>query len=621
MSTDRRCGICGADESSKWYKGKVFEEEKTCKACGNWENRQIKEKEKKMKKMKGVDLKEFETNWMLEHKEERETRMEKQKKKQADAVSKLEKWRTTFTGIFQSKGGKKNDESANNNPTETERFGPSEAIVYGGEGKEIPFPALVGIQEQWVRKTEEERKAEVKRLTPLRVDGKVTTVKNFGTATVCIDFFLRELTLRGYLTIDERNPINDAMFRQAFGDLYYNRTIILYLEKFMEKVTSDEGLFAQTYTRDEVFSMFGVDDQDAAKKELNDKRTSIAKMVARSREKQNEEACAAGEDCVHEGGVSGKGERLTHPNTGEIWHAACVRIQCSKCGFQGFANQHWYDADRVRQRSVQVYFLGKNLLCSGCISITCGCLECSKNGGINAVQKAPTATWFNKYFQHVRSFHSNDAPFYYAGHVLITCTCEACSANNGANALVKPATALFLDANDFSVACNFDQSKNKLVYAGHVLITCTCEACSANNGANALVKPATAKFLDANDFSVACNFDQSKKSLVYAGHVLITCTCEACSANNGANALVKPATAKFLDANDFSVACNFDQSKKSLVYAGHVLITCTCEACSANNGANALVKPATATFLDANDFSEACNFDQSKKCVGLRWSR
>ena len=45
-------------------KVKFLKKKRTCKACGNWENRQIKEKEKKMKKMKGVDLKEFETNWI-----------------------------------------------------------------------------------------------------------------------------------------------------------------------------------------------------------------------------------------------------------------------------------------------------------------------------------------------------------------------------------------------------------------------------------------------------------------------------------------------------------------------------------------------------------------------------
>jgi len=149
VSTGRTCGICEVDESSQWCKSKVFEEEETCKACSQWEREEVKAKEKKMAELKGADLEEFQTSWMLEYEKKRETRMEKQKKKQAAAVSKLEKWRTKFTGIFQSKGWKKIDESANNNPTETERFGTSEAIAYGGEGKEIPFPALVGIQKQW----------------------------------------------------------------------------------------------------------------------------------------------------------------------------------------------------------------------------------------------------------------------------------------------------------------------------------------------------------------------------------------------------------------------------------------------------------------------------------------
>ena len=42
VSTVHTCGICEVDESSQWYEGKVFEEEKTCKACGQWEGREVK---------------------------------------------------------------------------------------------------------------------------------------------------------------------------------------------------------------------------------------------------------------------------------------------------------------------------------------------------------------------------------------------------------------------------------------------------------------------------------------------------------------------------------------------------------------------------------------------------
>jgi len=573
VSTDRRCGICEVDESNEWHKGKVLEGEHLCSRCGNWERREMKAKEKEMKKkgLKGSALEEFEKNWRTKYTEERETRKEKQKNKRAAAVNKVDKWRTRLKELLSLflKGRKNDDESANNNATETKGYGSSEALAYAEN--EVPFTALVGIQARWHGMTEDERKAEVERLSECTSFQKVD-VKDVGSAgvTVCVDFFLFQLMMaKQYLSVDERNPVSDKLFRGAFHALYANSTIVSYLEKFMEKVTSGEGLFSGTYTREEVFSMFGIEDQEAAQKELNDKRESRA---SRYKEKQNEEVtCAAGEDCVHKGGASSKGVTLTHPDTGAKWHLTCVKVRCSKCEFQGSASQSWYDANRVRQQSGKELFRGKNLQCSKCSLITCGCSECSKDGGINAVQKPATCTWLNAdNFSRASNYDQTENPLVYAGHVTIKCTCQECSANNGANALEKPATCTWLNADNFSRASNYDQTENPLVYAGHVTIKCTCQECSANNGANALEKPATFKWLNADDLSKPCNYDQTENPLVYAGHVMIKCTCQECSANNGANALEKPATYTWLNADNFSVARNYDQTENPLVYAGHV---------------------------------------------------
>jgi len=522
VSTDRRCGICEVDESNEWHKGKVLEGEHLCSRCGNWERREMKAKEKEMKKkgLKGSALEEFEKNWRTKYTEERETRKEKQKNKRAAAVNKVDKWRTRLKELLSLflKGRKNDDESANNNATETKGYGSSEALAYAEN--EVPFTALVGIQARWHGMTEDERKAEVERLSECTSFQKVD-VKDVGSAgvTVCVDFFLFQLMMaKQYLSVDERNPVSDKLFRGAFHALYANSTIVSYLEKFMEKVTSGEGLFSGTYTREEVFSMFGIEDQEAAQKELNDKRESRA---SRYKEKQNEEVtCAAGEHCVHKGGASSKGVTLTHPDTGAKWHLTCVKVRCSKCEFQGSASQSWYDANRVRQQSGKELFRGKNLQCSKCSLITCGCSECSKDGGINAVQKPATCTWLNAdNFSRASNYDQTENPLVYAGHVTIKCTCQECSANNGANALEKPATFKWLNADDLSKPCNYDQTENPLVYAGHVMIKCTCQECSANNGANALEKPATYTWLNADNFSVARNYDQTENPLVYAGHV------------------------------------------------------------------------------------------------------
>jgi hypothetical protein len=135
-----------------------------------------------MKKLKkGEDLEKFEKTWEEKYTAERKTRMEKQKKKQAAAADKEKNWLTNLKElVFQSKGGKKNDESANNNAAETKQYSTSEALTYG-ETK-VPFSPLVAIQGQWwFGKTKDERAAVVERLTPLTSGNKVI-VNNVGTA-------------------------------------------------------------------------------------------------------------------------------------------------------------------------------------------------------------------------------------------------------------------------------------------------------------------------------------------------------------------------------------------------------------------------------------------------------